>query len=122
MAMETTTGKTGKRRGPVPKPKGVANTGINEFSLYSDIDPIDDSICNRRFYIGVVIHVNEHTILDQVRKAAKKEIDNYLKQLIHDAEKREEAGHNKAKVKSRWVSLPVGASDKGGKKGAKRRS
>lgn len=92
---------TGKKRGPVPKPKPYAEGFVRGVSVH-----MEDTSSNRAnsctmdeffgniqaFYdININININEHASTDDIRKAAKRAIDGYFKELIHDRKKREEA-------------------------------
>lgn len=89
--LKSTDTRTGKRPGPVPKPKGIAFGYVNSMSeccpisdmeFYSCFDPTE-TLPQRKMYVEIEIkvNINGHTDRDQVRKEAKKAIDRYFKSL-----------------------------------------
>lgn len=79
----------GKKRGPVPKPKGIASGYVNSMNHVSDYGIIDQSACygiadvfhQKETFVEIVIkiHANQYANSDQIRQAAKKAIELYFK-------------------------------------------
>lgn len=67
---------TNKKRGPVPKPKGIAEAEVIRANECSSIGGLVLSGT-----VEVYIKANAHATRDDFRKASKKAIDKYFKEL-----------------------------------------
>ena len=102
---------TGKKRGPVPKPKGWAISEVGGFM--SGI--IDGGLLSG--WIVVDFSNNDHASLGEIRKSIKKTIDSYFKELINEGEKRAQTGRISQETKGCGIPIQVAGVDKGRKEG-----
>jgi spore coat polysaccharide biosynthesis protein SpsF (cytidylyltransferase family) len=69
---------TSKKRGPVPKPKGIAQAFVCEY------EEIPNVVKNKRYELVIKIISNDHADINHIRKAVKKSTDKFFNEIKND--------------------------------------